>query len=238
MKAGPFDFAPADLHRVERFHVARLERAMLNASHKAIVKAKGEVRAAMASAGLGRLGMAVGQFSDRDKGQGVHRLSGGGFRASAGLSIKGNSERTIGAIRAYTEGANILPVKGQWLWIASSDLQRLVGKGRDRRRLTPALYRAHGLEQKIGPLVLVRRRGGNPILVVKEAGVAASGARHSAKGLTRRGQPRKGQVAVGLIAFVGIPRTSRAQRVDVEAVLRANAALVGDYVYSELSKGT
>ena len=232
------EFPRGLIDEFKRFSVQRLERAMLKAADKASRKAQGEVRVAMAGAGLGRLGQAVGQFSDEKKGRGVHRLAGESFSASGGLSIRSKSERTIGAIRAYTEGAQIVPVKGRWLWIASDQLQRIVGTSSKKRRLTPALYKSGGLEQKIGPLVPVRRPNGYPMLIVNNVGVSAAGKPRSAKSLKRNGQPRKGQIGgVSIIAFVAIPQTSRAMRVDVNEIIRRNAALVGGYVNSELQKG-
>lgn len=87
--------------------------------------------------------------------------------------------------------------------------------------MTPDRYRKTGLERTIGPLVMVRSINGNPLLVVKNVGVSEAGKRRSARSLTGRGRLRKGQRAKEfVVAFIGIPRTSRAARIDVRRVLQ------------------
>ena len=88
--------------------------------------------------------------------------------------------------------------------------------------MTPELYVKNGFEQKIGALVYVKSVNGNPLLVVKSASVALSGRTRSAKSRTKTGLLKKGQGAKEfIVAFIGIPRTSRAARVDVSAVMRS-----------------
>ena len=107
-----------------------------------------------------------------------------------------------------------------------------------RYRMTPALYRANGFETKIGPLVQVRSVNGNPLLVVKTASVSAAGLPRKAKALTKAGRLRKGQRGKEfIVAFIGIPRTARAARVDVAALLRQVQAQLPDLWAQEMQKG-
>lgn len=190
------------------------------------------LREDMAGANLGRLGNALGQTSDKTKGTVFKR--GDIIRASGLVFIRSKSPRTVGAIISYTEGAEILPVKGRWLWIPTDEVQRIVGSGKERARMTPALYKARGFEQKFGPLILIRSINGNPLLAVQNVGVSGVGARGGrVRGLTKGGRPRKGDRLKELaVLFVGIPRTSRAARVDPrlraqEAATQVTAQLQG-----------
>lgn len=198
----------------------RLELAALEATDKAAKIAVRSIRDAMAGAGLGRLGNGLGAASDLSSGRGIHRREAGGWSASGVVFVRSRSERTRGAIESYTAGADIAPKRGRWLWIATPDIQRLAGgKGR-RQRVTPSSWDNLGLDKRIGPLVLLKSIDGRPLLAVQGAGVSLTGAKGSARSLTKRGQARKGQIRRELlIAFVAIPRTSRAARVDVKSIL-------------------
>lgn len=208
----------------ERVTVSRLQAAALNATHIAGGRAKAKVQADMRGAGLGRLGNAVGSGSDLQK-RGAVRSQGIGWSASGWVHIRSKSERTVGAIEAYTAGAEIAPRKGRWLWIPSDDIPARVGK----RSITPENYTRLGLATKIGPLVFVLTPSGRALLVVQGASLSASGKSRSAKSLRKNGGLRKGQTAVDtIVAFVGIRRTSRAARVDVASIMRdAQASLPG-----------
>jgi hypothetical protein len=216
---------------------SRLKAAALNATFKRAEAAKNEVREKMAAAKLGRLGFAIGSGGDAEK-NGAVRPMGNGWSASGWLFVRSQSPRTKGAIEAYTEGAEISPRKGRYLWIASDDLPRLVGRGADRERMTPAVYNQRGYAEKIGPLRFVRGRGGTAFLIVRSTTVSASGKPRSARAPKRNGQPRRGQAAAeNVIAFIGIPRTSRAARVDVREIVRRHQALLRDDIIAELRKG-
>lgn len=218
--------------------IQRIERAVMVGTHKAARGALEQTRAEMTSRQLGSLGNALGSFSDLEKGQ-VYRRGPEAFSASAGIYIRSKSPRTVGAIISYTEGSTIRPVKGRWLWFPTDDIQRLVGSGKTRQRLTPALWSSSGLDSRIGPLQLVRSINGNPLLVVKNVGVSLAGKRGSARSLTKSGRPRKGQIERGfIVAFIAIPFTARAQRIDVRAIAGRWAGLVPDFVSEELQRGT
>lgn len=216
-----------------RFAEQRMERAALIATDRAAKEAKTSIRGAMSGAGLGRLGQAIGSQSDLSEGRGVHRYANGGFSASGILYVRSRSERTLGAIDAYTKGADIRPVRSRWLWIPTDNIPR-VSK---RYRLTPALWKQNGLDSRIGPLVRVKSINGYPLLVVKNVGVGLSGRSRSAKSLTKRGQPRKGQVEKQfLVAFIGIPYTVRAARIDVDALVAPIVAALPEHFNQALGR--
>lgn len=209
------------------------ERLALDVSDRAAAKLKSQIRQDMAGAKLGRLGQAITHTSDKIKGGGVYRR-GDVSRASGIVYIRSRSPRTVGAIISYTEGANITPKKGRFLWFPTDQAQRLVGKGKARTRLTPALWKSSGMEAKLGRLFRIRGASGNPILVVRNVGVSAVGARGGKpRGLTKRGAARKGdRIAEIVPIFVGIPRTSRQARINVrqrafQAAQQAAAELRG-----------
>lgn len=195
----------------------RMEAAALIATDKAAEAGKQLIRQQMASAGLGRLGYGLGSTSDLQRTGQVFRQA-GGFSASGVIYVRGRSPRTRGAIEAYTQGAQILPKRGRWLWYATDQIPRVTG----RVRMTPELYKERGFEEKIGPLVRVNGKGGTPLLIVRKVGVSAAGKKRSARAFNSKGQPRRGQVAAQfIVAFIGIPRTSRRARVNITQLMRA-----------------
>lgn len=221
MPAISANFVPADfkgsLNDYLRFMVERAESAALKSTDRAAKTAKARIRTEMGSARLGTLGNAFAAKSDLDRGGIQVRYGGnGGFAASGIVYVRTKSERTLGAIQAYTEGADIRPVRSRWLWIATDNIPRVTG----RYRMTPELWVKNGFDQKIGPLVVVRSVNGYPLLVVKNVGLSAAGSRRLAKSLTKRGMPRKGRIEKQfVVAFIGIPFTSRAARVDVQNII-------------------
>jgi hypothetical protein len=135
--------------------------------------------------------------------------------------VRSRSRRSRGAIEAYTGGAEIRPTRGRFLWIATDQIPNRAG----RFRMTPEGYRANGFEQRIGPLVFVKSVNGYPLLVVKDSSVSAVGKTGSARALTKTGRTRKGYAAKPfIVAFIGVPRTSRQARVDVDSIMRAVTA--------------
>lgn len=208
---------------MERFARARAETAALEATKVAARRAVTRIRDEMKNAGLGRLGNALGNSSDLEKRGAVYRR-GDGFSASGVVFIRAKSERSRGAIKAYTEGAEITPVRGRWLWFPTDDIQRVAGAKADRARLTPGNWSKLGMDRKIGPLVFAESKDGRPLMIVKNVGVSATGAARSARSLRKSGAPRKGQIAQDfVVAFIAIPRTFRQARVDVPAILKSVA---------------
>lgn len=209
---GPFD-------AYYRFAEQRMERAALEATKQGAAMAKSRIRSDMSAAGLGRLGQAIGATSDAEKGRGVHRYASGGFSASGVVFVRSKSERTLGAIEAYTKGAEIRPVRSRWLWIPTDQIPR-VGAG--KKRLTPATWASSGMEAKIGPLKPVKSINGYPLLVVEQTNVPLSGRKGKPRASLKNGRSPKGYTQKQfLVAFIGIPFTSRAARVDVTAIMRS-----------------
>lgn len=210
------------------------ERLALEVSDQAAVKALRNIRADMAGARLGRLGQAITMTSDKRKGGGVYRR-GGIARASGAIYIRSKSPRTVGAIISYTEGAQMAAKNPSgYMWIPTDAAQRLIGKGKDRKRLEPRFWKSSGMEAKLGPLIFLRSTKGNPILVVRNVGVSAvAGGSKRPRGLTKSGRPRKGDTLASIVPiFTGIRATSRAARVNPqrrarEAMDQAAAELRG-----------
>lgn len=217
--------------KFERETRARLEAAALNATHIAAGRAKNLIRREMTAAGLGRLGNAIDSGSDLEK-HGTVQPSSTGPSASGWVHVRSKSERTLGTIEAYTQGADIFSRRGRYLWIPGDLIPTRAG----RHRMTPYLYYRTGLDKTIGPLIQIMSNG-RPLLVVKGASVSGSGKRGTAKGLTKRGKLRKGQVAQDLIvAFIGIRRTLREARVDVPAIMREVQAMLPDLIRLQLDR--
>lgn len=212
----------------------RAKNAALIATDKAARRALEEIRSDMQSSGLGRLGNALGASSDLKKNKRVYEKGGGLFSASGNIHIRSKSERAVGAIISYTEPTTtILPRRTSLLWFPTDEIQRLVGKGKDRKRLEPRYWRQYGLEGKIGPLERITAKDGTELLIVKNVGVSGSGKSRSARSLTKSGRPRKGQVAKDfVVAFVGIPQTMRKQRTNPLAI----AQRVANDLKGELAK--
>lgn len=209
-----------------------LEDAALRATDRAGRELIGAIRQSFAGARLGRLSGALGMISDLKKGRGVFRLPAGGFSASSLVYARSRSERTLGALESYTKGASIVPVRSRWLWMPTKEAPRLIG----RNRSTPAKYIAAG--SPLGPLITIKSVNGNPLLAVENVGVSAVGARRGrVRSLTKRGAPRKGDRAKVLsILFVGIPSTSRAARVDVNALAQSTRGSLPEKLQTELTK--
>lgn len=199
----------------ERQALSRLERAALLATDRAARQATEEIRQAMRGSGLGRLSSAIGAGGDLKAGR-VKR-SGAGFSASGSVYVRGRSPRVTGAIEAYTQGADIAPRGGGWLWIATPEIPRFAR----RRRMTPKLYNETGLADRIGPLIFrPGRHAGEAVLIVSGATLDRFGRAGRARRLPKRGQVGRTRTgAVSFVAFVGIRRTRRTARVDPAAII-------------------
>jgi hypothetical protein len=94
------------------------------------------------------------------------------------------------------------------------------------------------MDAKVGRLELIRSVDGRPLLIVRNVGVSAEGKRRSARSLTKSGRARKGQIRKEfIVAFIAIPRTARAARIDVSAIHAAVMAELPGLIASELRKG-
>lgn len=240
-------FNSSDLLRVKQKFEAQLQRLALTTTDRAAKMAKEKLRADMAAAGLGRLGNAIGEGSDLRSNRIVKQKGGGRWSASGWLFIRSRSQRAVGAIISYTEGATITPRRGRYLWIATDDIKRLArvplpssgGNASANVRLEPRLWdRTYG--RRLGPLFQIIGKGGTPLLVVKNQTVSASGKAGSLRPRTKTGRVPKGQVEQEItVAFIGIPRTSRSARVDVRQIAQRIAdelpASLGSNFKAEIS---
>jgi hypothetical protein len=213
---------PGQFAEFRRQCIQRLERASLVATDRAAREALPQIRGP-----LGRLGNALGYGSDLKKGRGVKHTAGGGYKASGWIYLRSRSERAVGAIEAYTEGADIRPVRAKWLWIATDEIPRRAG----RFKMTPQRYRANGFENRIGPLVQIPgRHRGEALLIVRNVTVDRFGRRGKAKRLPKRG-------AIGgsrekkdfIVAFVGIRNTLRSPKVNPRNILSIEQARIPEY---------
>ncbi|MEA3044578.1 MAG: hypothetical protein QOH47_2416 [Sphingomonadales bacterium] len=221
---------PGQFAEFRRHSIQRMEQASLKATDQAARAAAAQIKAAMP----GRLGGAITSGSDLRKGRGVHRRGAEGYRASGWVAIRGKSERTVGAVISATEGAEIRPIKGPFLWIATDEIPRRAG----RYRMTPALYRRSGLENRIGPLVQIPgRHRGEALLIVRSVTVDRFGRRGRARRLPRRG-------AIGgsrerrdfIVAFVGIRNTSRSASVDARQIISLEQARLSEYRIAAMAR--
>ena len=224
---------PGQFAAFERECKAAIERAALRATARAARQATGEIRDGMRGAGLGRLSNAIGSGSDLTK-NGHAQRRGQGLSASGWVHVRGRSARTVGAIEAYTEGANITPAKGKWLAIPTSEIPKRAG----RQKMTPKLYDETGLNERIGPLRFVRgRAGGEALLIVQDVTVDRFGRAGKARRLPKRGAlgPSRERRDF-IVAFVLIKTTTRSARVNPLAIIAANAARLPDIMADELGK--
>jgi len=218
-----------------RYAIQTFERAAVRTVDQVARRGKLAIRERFASASLGRLGNAIDARGENA----VRRFGGDRFSVSAQFFIRSRSERTLGAIASYTDGADIVPRRGRWLWIPTDQIRRLAGSNKkgEGQRMTPALWRERGFDSKIGPLVLIRSVNGYPLLIVRNIGVDVSGRARSAKSLTKKGRPRKGQVQKDMVvAFVGIPHTSRAARVNITEILETIRADLPEIFATNLAR--
>lgn len=231
-----FTIPPEALATYRRDVQRRLEKAALAATAITARTALREVRTAMSSRRLGKLGNAIGTTSDQAKGGQVYR-EGNGFSASGVVHLRTRSKRTVGAIEAYTEGAEIRPRRGRFLWMATLDLQKRAKGG---KRMTPEEYVAGGYEQRIGPLEFFEK-GGKGYLGVRDVSVQAPGMmsrkRRGVRPLPKRGALGPTRLKREMVVlFVGIRRTGRAARVDATGIFQAAQRRLPE-VFGTLAEG-
>jgi hypothetical protein len=219
--------------RAENERAAKILKVAHIVSERAARETKDEIRKQMAGAGLGRLGNAITHTSDLQMGRRFKSRGGNDFSVSGVVYIRRSGERTRGAVDAYTSlsSVTISPRNSSGLlWFPTDDIQRLVGRGKGRKRLEAKDWARSGMAARLGPLEPITAKDGTQLLIVKNVGLSASGKAGSAKSLTKRGRARKGQVAVDfVVAFVGIPQTSRKRRVDVIAIAKRKQAQMGAF---------
>lgn len=202
-------------------------RAAFEVTDLVTQKAHQRLQAKMRSVGLGKLDRAVGWTSAKRKRQ-LDRTPYGAIYA------KGGDETLAGgALEAYSRGTTISAKNGKWLAVPTDAVPRLVVAGGKRRRLTPALWAAAGLNQKIGKLIFRQIRSDLALLVVRK--VSLSPKTGQARALGKR-PPRSRIVADGnTVVFVLIRQTKRAKRFDKDEVIRFYVNRIPDYMARTLA---
>ena len=141
------------------------------------------------------------------------------------LYARGSTEsRANQTLLAYSEGAEILPTGGRkWLAFPTDAIPKRVG----RQKMTPKLYRSSGLVASIGKLVFVPSKTGRvAYLVARDVTVSRRTGRAKAfAGRVPRGADRKR----GVVAFVLIRYTKRAQRFNQRTIMQRAVALIPRY---------
>jgi hypothetical protein len=193
------------------------------ATDKATTLAKDLTRQAIKGAGLGRLANAVGSTSSlRKKGGRTSDNAWGAIFARGKTASRGNQ-----ALLAYSEGADIVPTSGKkWLAFATDALPKRAG----RYKMTPARYKASGLEQTLGKLRFVPGKGGRvAYLVAKKVVVSKRSGRilRQQGGKMTRGSNNKDSI----IAFILIRYTRRAQRFDQKRIMMQAIAEVPTFAF-------
>lgn len=219
IKATKADIAPV-LREFDRYR-KNTRKASYDATDVAAAKALAHIQAKMRSVGLGKLANAVGYTSAKKKRQTDRTPYGVIFAKGGDESLAG------GALESYSRGATITPENRTWLAVPTKAVPRLVAAGGRRRRLTPALWKTAGLEQRIGKLRFRILKPGLAALVVDK--VSLHPKTGQAKALGPRA-PRTRVVQKEVIAFLLIKQTRRAKRFDQTEIAAFYSDRVPDYM--------
>lgn len=241
---------PALLKDIERLSLRRLGNSVARAVDDTGKVALDRTHTEMKNGRLGKLAGAIGYTSDHKKRQVPDAATTGArWRAGAIMFSRRGSERTDGALEAYSSGSvTILPKRGRWLAFATRELAARVpgirgaAKGSRRSgtyRITPALYVRRGLDRRIGSLVFIKGR--NPseaLLIVKNVQVNAKRGFGGAKRIPRTGRIAANKKRVDfIIAFVLIRVTRRSQRFNGKANFEQSARQLPDRILARLTRG-
>lgn len=200
------------------------------ATDRATTFAKDLTRQRIQGAGLGRLANAVGSTSS------LKRRRTGNDNAWGAVFARGKAEsRGNQALLAYSEGATIYPRGGRkWLAFATNAVPKRAG----RYKMTPARYRAAGLESTLGKLNFVPGRGGRVAYLVARKVVTSKRTGRILRqqgGRASRGSDNKDSV----IAFILIRFTRRGQRFNQKQIMEQAIATVprfaGEFVASRIA---
>lgn len=188
------------------------QRAAIEATDIAGEKMYRQTQAKMRSVGLGKLPNAIGFTSAKRKKTYDPRYGPYGV-----MFARGSDESLAGgALESYTQGATITPENGGWLAVPTAAAPRLVNVGGKRKRLTPAMWEAAGLNQRIGKLIFRQIRSNLALLVVRKVSLSAKTGQARALGKTKpktRIVPQK-----DVVVFVLIRQTRRAKRFDKDEI--------------------
>jgi len=229
---------PSQLLVQRKLTLKRLSSAVARGVDDTVRNTVTDTRAKMVGAGLGKLSRAVRYTSDVKKrrvpdiGDGRSR-----WRVGGAMFAPGRSERTQGALAAYSQAnTTIVPRRGRWLAFATDEIPQRVG----RYKMTPALYEAGGFDRKIGELEFIQSKKPNEaFLIARDVQVNAQRGFGQARRLPRHGKARQGKKAVGfIVAFILIRVTRRSQRFNPKAIMRNQVAQLPRRIRSNLRGST
>jgi hypothetical protein len=203
---------PGALLKAGQAERRRLQRVNQQAVHKAGTTAHKVTQFTIQQAGLGNLSKAVKVKTSLREGS-----SNPDFAWAAIYASGGDESRSGQALIAYTQGAVIKPVKGEWLWHTASALKRIIGFGRDRARMTPALYNKRGYNKTLGELQFSQIGPNRAVLRIygvdlkRKSGLAVPRSK-------RRSKARISRTVV--VAFIGTRNQIRVKRYDQNKITK------------------
>lgn len=228
MKAVAFKVSKPDytvLHQERDRFKKDQKRAAIEVADLAGEKMYRHTQAKMRSVGLGRLPNAVGFTSAKRKG-GKYDPKYGPYGV---MFARGGDESLAGgALESYSQGTTITPENGTWLAVPTAAAPRLVNVGGRRRRLTPARWKAVGLDQRIGKLIFRQIRSDLALLVVRK--VSLSPKTGQAKALGKRAPRTRIVTDRDVVVFILIRQTRRAKRFDKDEIALLYHNRIPDYL--------
>lgn len=191
-------------------YVFALQRASTNGLKDASNGLKRDLRADIIAAGLGQ--QLSNSWRNNKPGQPIAVYPQGRYSMNAAAIVWSNAPHII---EGYDKGGMVRARGSKYLAVPLPMAQKILGTGKKRQRITPTLW-----EQKTGlKLVVVQRKGKNPILV-------ARGVRISKSGRIRRLTERKATKTMGprinlaglaeAPMFVLVPHIQLRKRLDVK----------------------
>jgi hypothetical protein len=225
-----FSERPPNLAQMDR-NLRERERQVSNAAATVIPNqtrgAQQRQRTAMAAAGLGQLGRAVKVKTGRGKDKRGNDNSYGVIYAD-----NGDQSRAGQALKAYSQGTTINPVRGAWLWYQTDKIRRTAKVPGDTRRgrMTPERYRRQG--SPLGPLEFALI---NPRLAKLYVEVADISVRTGLASRPGKGKPRTKVRHKRVTIFFGIKNTRRAQRYDPQSIVRQSHGEIPREIAAEMA---
>ena len=182
-----------DLERHMKAEVRAAGRAVVTGTRRAVDGLKHEMRAQVASAGLGR------RLANSWRGRIYENKT---LDAAGRVWTKAPT-----IMRAFDEGVTIRSQKGFWLAIPTPAAPR---RGVGGKRISPSTFPEH----RFGPLRFVYRGSGKPSLLVVD-GLRARGGKRG--GFSRAGKRAQttGRGLTTVVMFIMVPRVRLRKRLDV-----------------------
>lgn len=225
-----FSERPPNLAQMDR-NLRERER-QVSAAASTVVQAKTRdaqqrQRTAMRAAGLGGLANAVKVKTGRSKDR-----RGADNAYGVIYADNGDESRAGQALKAYSQGTTIQPVRGAWLWYQTDKIRRTAKVPGDTRRgrMTPERYRRQG--SPLGPLKFALLNPRLAKLYVEVADISVKTGLASRPG---KGRPRTKVRTNRVTIFFGIKNTRRAQRYDPQAIVRQSHGEIPREIAAEMA---